>query len=76
MQEHLAIPNWAWIVIGAGALYLISRLHAGRDISDGPLFQLAISTRPNEPSARQSSRRKIRWKSTVCWPSSRTTGSN
>jgi hypothetical protein len=27
MQEHLAIPNWAWIVIGAGALYLITRLH-------------------------------------------------
>jgi hypothetical protein len=27
MQEHLAIPNWAWLVIGAGALYLISRLH-------------------------------------------------
>jgi hypothetical protein len=27
MQEHLAIPNWAWIVIGAVALYLISRLH-------------------------------------------------
>ena len=29
MQEHLAIPNWAWIVIGAGALFLISRLHEG-----------------------------------------------
>ena len=29
MQEHLAIPNWAWIVIGAGALYLITRLHEG-----------------------------------------------
>ena len=29
MQQHLAIPNWAWIVIGAGALYLISRLHEG-----------------------------------------------
>ena len=29
MQEHLAIPNWAWVVIGAGALYLISRLHEG-----------------------------------------------
>ena len=29
VQEHLAIPNWAWIVIGAGALYLISRLHEG-----------------------------------------------
>lgn len=29
MQDHLAIPNWAWIVIGAGALYLISRLHEG-----------------------------------------------
>jgi hypothetical protein len=29
MQEHLAIPNWAWIVIGGGALYLISRLHEG-----------------------------------------------
>jgi hypothetical protein len=29
MQEHLAIPNWAWIVIGAGALYIISRLHEG-----------------------------------------------
>jgi hypothetical protein len=27
MQEHLAIPNWAWLVIGAGALYLISQLH-------------------------------------------------
>jgi len=27
MQEHLAIPNWAWLVIGGGALYLISRLH-------------------------------------------------
>jgi hypothetical protein len=29
MQQHLAIPNWAWLVIGAGALYLISRLHEG-----------------------------------------------
>jgi hypothetical protein len=29
MQEHLAIPNWAWIVIGAAALYVISRLHEG-----------------------------------------------
>jgi hypothetical protein len=29
MQQHLAIPNWAWIVIGAGALYLITRLHEG-----------------------------------------------
>jgi len=29
MQAHLAIPNWAWIVIGAGALYLITRLHEG-----------------------------------------------
>ena len=29
MQEHLAIPNWAWIVIGAGALYVITRLHEG-----------------------------------------------
>jgi hypothetical protein len=27
MQDHLAIPNWAWVVIGAGFLYLISRLH-------------------------------------------------
>lgn len=27
LQEHLAIPNWAWFVVGAGALYLISRLH-------------------------------------------------
>jgi hypothetical protein len=27
MQEHLDLPNWAWLVIGAGALYLISRLH-------------------------------------------------
>ena len=27
MQQHLAIPNWAWLVIGAGALYLISQLH-------------------------------------------------
>jgi hypothetical protein len=29
MQEHLAIPNWAWIAIGGGALYLITRLHEG-----------------------------------------------
>lgn len=29
MQEHLAVPNWAWLVIGGGALYLISRLHEG-----------------------------------------------
>ena len=27
MQERLAIHNWAWIVVGAGALYLVSRLH-------------------------------------------------
>jgi hypothetical protein len=27
MQDHLAIPNWAWIVIGAISLYVISRLH-------------------------------------------------
>jgi hypothetical protein len=29
MQDHLAIPNWAWIVIGAIFLYVISRLHEG-----------------------------------------------
>lgn len=29
MQDHLAIPNWAWIVIGAIFLYAISRLHEG-----------------------------------------------
>lgn len=29
MQDHLAIPNWAWVIIGAGMLYLISRLHDG-----------------------------------------------
>jgi hypothetical protein len=29
MQKHLAIPNWAWIVIGAAALYVITRLHEG-----------------------------------------------
>jgi hypothetical protein len=29
MQVHLAIPNWAWVVIGAAALYVISRLHEG-----------------------------------------------
>jgi hypothetical protein len=29
MQKHLAIPDWAWIVIGASALYLITRLHEG-----------------------------------------------
>lgn len=27
MQQHLAIPNWAWLMIGGVALYLISRLH-------------------------------------------------
>jgi hypothetical protein len=27
MQKNLNIPNWAWLVVGAGALYLISRLH-------------------------------------------------
>jgi hypothetical protein len=29
MQDHLAIPNWAWIVIGAIFLYVITRLHEG-----------------------------------------------
>jgi hypothetical protein len=29
MQEHLAIPNRAWIVIGAIFLYVITRLHEG-----------------------------------------------
>ncbi len=29
MQAHLAIPNWAWIVIGAIFLYVITRLHEG-----------------------------------------------
>jgi hypothetical protein len=27
IQKHLAFPNWAWLVIGAVGLYLISRLH-------------------------------------------------
>ena len=35
MQEHLAIPNWAWLVIGACALYLITRLHEyATDLTD------------------------------------------
>src|SRR4029079_15542693 len=58
MQQHLAIPNWAWIVIGAGALYLISRLHEGA--THVTARSTAISTRPNEPSPRQSSSRKTR----------------
>ena len=29
LQKHLALPSWAWLVLGAFALFLISRLHEG-----------------------------------------------
>jgi hypothetical protein len=29
MQEHLAMPGWAWVGIGAVAVFIISRLHEG-----------------------------------------------
>ena len=29
IQESLHVPGWAWLVIGAGAIFLITRLHEG-----------------------------------------------
>jgi hypothetical protein len=29
IQRHLALPTWAWLALGAFALFLISRLHEG-----------------------------------------------
>jgi hypothetical protein len=29
IQKHLALPSWAWLALGAFALFLISRLHEG-----------------------------------------------
>jgi hypothetical protein len=29
IQEHLSLPGWAWLVMGAAAVFLISRLHEG-----------------------------------------------
>ncbi|MGH9807496.1 MAG: hypothetical protein ACRD9W_09600, partial [Terriglobia bacterium] len=27
IQEHLSLPGWAWVVMGAAAVFLLSRLH-------------------------------------------------
>jgi hypothetical protein len=29
IQEHLSLPGWAWLMLGAGAVFLISRMHDG-----------------------------------------------
>jgi hypothetical protein len=29
IQEHLNLPGWAWLVMGAAAVFLIARLHEG-----------------------------------------------
>jgi hypothetical protein len=29
IQKHLALPGWAWVALGAFAVFLISRLHEG-----------------------------------------------
>ncbi len=29
IQEHLALPGWAWIALGAAAVFALSRLHEG-----------------------------------------------
>jgi len=29
IQEHLSLPGWAWVVMGAAAVFLLSRLHEG-----------------------------------------------
>lgn len=29
IQEHLNLPGWAWVVVGAAAVFLITRLHEG-----------------------------------------------
>ncbi len=29
IQHHLSLPGWAWVVMGAAAVFLISRLHEG-----------------------------------------------
>ncbi len=42
LQEHLAIPNWAWLVVGAGALYLISRLHEHATILTDRFFNRGL----------------------------------
>jgi hypothetical protein len=29
IQEHLGLPGWAWLAVGAAAVYALSRLHEG-----------------------------------------------
>ena len=36
IQEHLALPGWAWIAMGAAAVFALSRLHEGAvHLADG-----------------------------------------
>ena len=70
MQEHLAIPNWAWIVIGAGAL-LISRLHEGATHLTDRYFNRDLDHAERSISGR-SSRRRNPWRSTGFWPTGHT----
>ncbi len=29
IQQHLGLPGWAWLALGAGAIFVLSRLHEG-----------------------------------------------
>lgn len=29
IQEHLSLPGWAWLIMGAAAVFLLTRLHEG-----------------------------------------------
>jgi hypothetical protein len=36
IQEHMALPGWAWIALGAAAVFALSRLHEGAvHLADG-----------------------------------------
>jgi hypothetical protein len=69
MQQHLAIPNWAWIVIGAGALYLISRLHEGATHLTDRYFNRDLDKAERTIAA-------AILKAKGCCPSNRTAGSS
>jgi hypothetical protein len=42
IQKHLALPSWAWLALGAFALFLISRLHEGAVVAVERFFNRAL----------------------------------
>jgi hypothetical protein len=42
IQENLSLPGWAWLVVGAATVFLISRLHEGAVHSADRYFNRAI----------------------------------